>query len=643
MLGSLTVTHPTLDWKDPAGIPNGIADMAKHDELLAYIKGRLDQGKVIRDNRIQRFARIDRAVSTWQILDEEDRKRDEREQTTGTPQAIKSTIPLIHSHLEDLVSFYAGVYSPNAGNFFALPKPEESAALSALVEKMNADSKYCGYYNELTTSIRTLLKYNVGGFHCEWGKKAANNAETIPAGNRIHSLDMYNLMWDPAVKDPAKIRSDAEWAAMFSVKNRWWLVKEAKANGWWGIDAVAESDKDMYRQSNSGKKTASYYRYPPDDARIGIDEGTTATDQLDSYFQGLQNSVMPEIYGHEIGIVYIRLNPDDWNLLSVDEALAQDDSQLLAPEYQLWRFVIVDGTQICHASRVDMIVEEIPIYAARLHVDEMGDATKSVAELLKGFQSFISFLFNIHVLGARGNIWGFIGVNPQMFDTTRLKAGDVAGVLEMKGPAAAANIDPQLGIRRIQSNAAETAQTIPMIQGVMNLLQNMFPSQSLPAQIASIDRAVQNQVAAVLQGVNRRLHMLAHLLDNQSMSPLRMRMYYNTGQNADGELKAKLVGLTHDGVVNALGSGLKEMNREAATMAFKEILMALIQSPQTIVDNRIQLIGMIDYWADLMDIDIDMTQFQAPAPQQPPVSPDGQGAASGPGADQAAQPAQNLQ
>jgi hypothetical protein len=45
----------------------------------------------------------------------------------------------------------------------------------------------------------------------------------------------------------------------------------------------------------------------------------------------------------------------------------------------------------------------------------------------------------------------------------------------------------------------------------MGLVNQFFPTQSLPSQIASIDRAVDSQVAAVQQGANRRQQKAARL------------------------------------------------------------------------------------------------------------------------------------
>src|SRR3546814_7835985 len=68
------------------------------------------------------------------------------------------------------------------------------------------------------------------------------------------------------------------------------------------------------------------------------------------------------------------------------------------------------------------------------------------------------------------------------------------------------------------------------MQGVMDLTNQFFPTQSAPSQIAGIDRAISSQVAAVQQGVNRRQHKGARLLDDTMMRPMRAGMYFNIVQ-----------------------------------------------------------------------------------------------------------------
>jgi len=628
--GNTKIQHPDVifaegDSKGPMG---GLLVEETHDTLLNYLKDRLDDGASIRNVRIQRYARIDKAVATWQRLSAEDRIRAEKEATTGMPQAINTVIPLLHAHLEDLVAFYAGVFSPNSMDVFQITDPDMSEQVRTVVEKMNQDGKETKYYSHLTSSIRSLLKYNLGGFWLDWNTTEYGGELGTYTGNQIRSLDMYNFLWDTSVTDPRAISKDAEWAATVETMSRYKLVREARKNKWVNMDLVLESMPGM-AQDTAANKLSTYYRSPPNHAGMGVDDlQEGGGNSLDAYFQGLERGTGQKITGHEVVRMFIRLTPADFDLSAEPpEENRVQPAQSAIPEYELWRIVIVDGTYIVSATPAGRLTEDIPYYLGHLNVDDMGEATKSVAELMKSFQSFVSFLFNVYVAGARSSIWGFLGVNPKYYDMTKLREGDVAGILTMKNEMASASADPARGIARIQGNSAETRTAMGDVQAVMGFLQLMFPSQGLPSQIAGLDRAIESQVAAVMQGVNRRLHMLSFLVDSQVLHPVRMAAFHNIAQFADAETLAKLTGLKHSDVLSSLGSGLKQLNREAAAIAFQKILFAMIQTPDTVQQNKIDLLKMMNYWTNLMDVDADMKQFQIqedPAQQQQQLGPDGQ-------------------
>ena len=62
----------------------------------------------------------------------------------------------------------------------------------------------------------------------------------------------------------------------------------------------------------------------------------------------------------------------------------------------------------------------------------------------------------------------------------------------------------------------------------------------------------------------------------------------------------------------------------AAASAMQQIIFALIQAPQAA--QGLDLLGLIDYWTSMIDIDIDMKKFRLapPAAAGGAVGPDGQ-------------------
>jgi hypothetical protein len=172
---------------------------------------------------------------------------------------------------------------------------------------------------------------------------------------------------------------------------------------------------------------------------------------------------------------------------------------------------------------------------------------------------------------------------------------------------------------------------------MMALIDQFFPTQSLPSQIAGIDRAVDSQVAAVQQGANRRQQKGARLIDETMLRPMRCSMYYNivqyqkdnekvadfyTGKEVDIDL-SKLRDMNLSLII---GQGLKALDRQAMQGQLREIIFALIQAPTAA--QRIDLLGLLDYWTSMMDLEMNLKQFEVVPPGQP--TPDETGVPAGP-------------
>lgn len=614
-----------------------------HDALLEYLINRIKLANSTRSTRIARYARTDKLVSTWQKLSPEDTERELKEDNTGRQSAIAMNLPILSSYLEDFTAFFAEVFAPMRRDFYVTPESpngpndpgaENTLAIVELGRRMNRDTKSRGYYSQVCLMLRALAKYNVGGVAIRW-EAGTGIGELSQPGNRIEALDMYNYLWDVSVTDVAKIRTEAEWAARVSIKNQMWLERKALRGELQRVNRVLDREKSENYNRRNSQKQATFYRSAPTHVGLsqdGRDAQSSTRDATavnwESYGAGLEGDSLPEVHGFEIVEMYCWLNPWQFKLVPKGQRIdsstgASADAALdeRGQGYQLWRFIIVDATQVVFAERVTNSVSkeepEIPHYLAFLTHDDMREAQRSIIELLKPFQRFASFLMNIYVAGARKNIWGTTGVDPSMFDTSQLEHGEVAGILKSKTPGR----DVRQGLLKLDSTPAG-GEAMPMLAATLEIMRNLFPSQAMPSQIAGIDRAVKNQVAAVLQGVHRRLHMVARVLDSNCFSPMRLQCYRNlaTG-DADG-----LEGLTEESVANLLGSGLQSLNAEAAAEQLREVIFGIIQNQEAMVTFDIK--ALFTYWSQLLNLPTDLGSFV----KQP--------AAAAPGAQPAATPTQ---
>lgn len=606
----------------PAAFGKGRTAQENHDKLLEYLRERLASDASNREERIRRYATIDKLVSTWQQLSPEDSMRKDDQNKTGVPQAIAMNLPLIHTHLDDMVSFFAGVYAPAAGSFFSTPEPESQENGKALVDKLNSDAKRFKYYKNLTAGIRSLLKYNIGGYALHWLSAdgdidSASDEDLAKGGNEVKRIDVYNLSYDTAIDDPADLRKKGEWGALFFNWNRKTILERYFADDFTNLASVFGDDNQNLPGNGNA---ARFYRYPPNQAGIAFEDTKTEkgrrTVDWSAYNASLSTEKSTPIDGHEVVLMYCWINPQNFELVDSNNR-AYEDQRL-----QLWRFYILDDTAIVYAKPTvqtaaddaESLIQhggEIPFYLGHLNQDDMGIAQRSIAELLGPFQSFASFLLNSHVAGVRGSVYGVSVYDPTVVDMDKIPTGSTAARIPSKAPGR----DLRSAIQKLDGEI-DTGSTMSNLQIIMQLVKEFFPAQALPSQIAGMDRAVTSQVAAVLQGVNRRLHMMVRILDDDILSPMRFMQYSNIVEHK----AAVVTGITDEQAIKILGSGLAQLNREVAEQAMRQLLFAVIQNPETA--QELDVIALMNYWSGLLSMETNLNRFrrqQQPQQQQQPI------------------------
>lgn len=589
-----------------------------HDSLLDYLKQRLYIGRFQRDKELDRLVQIDRAVAGWMRLSEEDKARQRKQHADGIPLATEVNLPISFIHLDDMMTYFAQTFSPNRGMFYHTGKPEEMGDAAQIVTLMNNHAIYGGYFREVLLAVYSLLKYNWGGFTVNWCKedglviqKDQSGADTVISqlrwqGNRLEALDRYNFLPDPTVH-PTKLHSDGEFAGIAKMVSYYWLQSKAAQGTYFNCDDVLKDYK--------GTNECLYYRNPPVRANFDKDEsgGTDWKAILGSYdTTGLG-------VGIELVTIYIRLNPTEFGLIPGNAKSNEARNRL-----EIWRFTIANNKALIDATYMNNIHGCIPTYTSVFNDDIMSTSQKSVAEILQPLQNFASSLLNSHIQQVRKKLWGITVYDPSAVDLKDMPQGEVAARIPLKPTAYGRDVRTAIWE---QDNQSETNQTVKDLSAMMDIISQFFPTQSLPSQIASIDRAVDSQVAAVQQGANRRQQKAARALDDSLFRNIRTGMYYNIIQYQPDEtevmdyytgepIQIDLAKLRTTDLPFIIGQGLKAIDRQAAAKSLQQVIFALIQAPQAA--QGIDLLGLIDYWTSMIDIDIDMTQFAAKPP--PPVA-----------------------
>ena len=598
------------------GPKHPLRDKASHDRLLTYLEQRLMLGKEGRDRRVLRYGQIDRDVAAYLRLSDEDRKRKREHALTGSAKATEIALPLTLIHLDDMMTYFAQTFAPNRGMFYHTADAENSEQATQLVQIMNSHAVYGGYYQQLLRAIYAILKYNRGGVWNSWDIEYGPRLELDPSGetrlaqevvfrgNRIKAADMYNFFCDPAV-EMSDLHKDGEFAAQVEMVSHYWLKKRCLDGMYFNCEEVLDSEKDW--------GVSKYYCDPPVESRLDSDEMGEAQTSWISLMSGETGHMRNGVF--EIVRIYCRLNPNDFGLIG-----GTAEQKARRNQYEVWRFTILNGETIIETEHMNNMHGHIPCYFGVLNDDQMMEATKSVGENLNPLQNFASFLLNVHVSASRKNLYGTTYYDPSCVDMKKIPPGEVAARVPIKPQGFGKDIRTMV---QHDNNQLDTRQTLQDLQGLMAMIDQFYPTQSLPGQIASIDRAVDSQVAAVQQGANRRQHKGARLIDETLLRPMRFGMYYNIVQyQEDGEVLADyysgstiqvdLEQLKNVNLSLIIGQGLKALDRQQMQTQLREIIFAMIQAPA--VSERVDLLGLLDYWTTMMDLEMNLKQFELAPP-----------------------------
>lgn len=603
-----------------------------HETLLEYVRERMLLGKQHRDLELPRLVAIDQHVAGWIQHSGQDAEREKKEVKTGEPQAVKQHIPITFIHLDDMMTYFLETFAPNRGMFFSTGKKDELDSAKQIVTIFNNNAVYTGYYRQTARAVYNILKYNSGGFICNWNRdigpvmKTGSNSELVLdmqevwAGNRATALDNYNTFVDPSV-ELTDLYYKGEFAARAWIESRHSLTTKCAQGLYFNCE-------EAFANNEQGVAQATYYRSPPAEAKLNVGKSNSgATDWVSvlSMTDGYAH-----VTGFEIVEMYIKLNPYQLNLVPRSQVNKASRNRL-----EVWRVTLLNDKYIIDATYMNNMHGYLPFFFGVLNDDLMGKGAKSVAETIKPMASFASFLMNTHIAATRKNIWGLTVYDQSVVDLSSIPEGEVSARIAAKPMGQGRNIRDAI---YEHDKYLDTKQTMQDMEAVFGVINQFFPTQSLPGQVAGIDRAVDSQVAAVMQGSTRRNHKAGKLLDDSLFRPLRFCMYWNVAQYQSDNVEiadfygqaitVNLAELRQTNLPFIIGQGLKMLDRKYIAGELQNLIFAMIQSPQA--GARFDMPGLINYWADMIDMDIDLSQFALqmqidPATGQPVAGQEGEG------------------
>ena len=598
-----------------------------HEKLLQYCKERIEVARMLQSSLRGRFQEIDSEFYGYLELTQEDLQRRFKQIQGKSTSPTEMRAMFIAAQMWRMVTFLSSVFSPDSGVYEVVAPKAEQKLGNALTELMNMHATKGAYFIEQQKFFLDSLKYNLAALECDWyiengvkitdrGGKAKLEDATLFEGNKITSRDIYNTFWEPTI-DPTHVHKKAEYAGYVELTTHYQLKKQVQ-------DGEIFNTDELWTAPSSSSRQNAYYTQPPT-IRNDISATTGGVvDFVNILSMGLQHTNTTTTY--EQTTLYIRLIPSEFGLSPKGKANKR---------IEIWRIRIINGEYIIQCRKMVNAHNYIPMFFGRPIIDNLGNQSKSPVEVLSPFQMLASFMLNTHVKSVRKNLYDITIYDPQVVNLQRIQ-DDVAAKVPME-PGGYGK-DPRASIWKPETNV-DTKEQMDQITKLLELMEYIFPTRLLQ-NVGNIDRAIGEQIAALLAAAYRDSWKLARTLDEQALSPCRFVCVSNIKQfqtemtlDTDaGAVEISPSTLRQTNFEFKIGEGLKMIDRLTIMSAVGDILNRLLQSQAV---QGVDVLGLLTWYSGLAGNETDLTQFRLAAPQAPgtPGTPGGQqlpGAPAGP-------------
>ena len=579
----------------------------QHEQLVKYITRRLDFAAGQRAELVSRFAIIDRDMNCFLELNEDDKVREKQNQQGKGLKPTDQKLALAAAQVADTVTYLMEVFFPNGEAFEALGGPEEQDIGKSVVRLLNENATRRGYYLQHARAFENIIKYNYGGFKIGWQVDYGNSVSddgmghakvtygVVWSGNAVQSLDMYNTYWDPSVK-PFDLATKGEFVATVQPITAFSFQRLVDSGTVYNYDGLL----DTATQYTNRYVAPPITRRPP---AINVTNVSNAGGNSWINFLGAGMTTLPDVSIDYYELVeYIGwIIPEKFGLpLETDVTKAK---------MQVWRFILVNDKRICLAERLDNAHGMLPVTMAQPNSNDTGLQPQSIAEQLLPWQAFASYLLNVHQRAFRKALYGVTLYDGDVVDLDG-NDFDEAKRLRVTVPSGKSLANSVMHF----TEAPQTSGTLNEVQNIHALMQMIMPTD-IQRQVASLERATQYQAAAVVQGSNRKSHMLARVINDQALAPLRTMEVTNMLQYQDAmtlringqEIVIDPKQIRDIGVERIIGDGLKAIDRLSVIEGLRSILDRLLQVPEAWA--KMDLLAFMNYWTTLLGDRFNLQSF----------------------------------
>ena len=582
---------------------------SQHNDLVKYIKERLDYAKPIHDAFVTRLSAIDKEYAGYIRLDDDDKKRKNDTLQGFGPKPYDVNIQFAKAQIDEAVTFLMEVFYPQEGPYVPIASKEMQPVAKGLSVLMNQHAKKFHHFEELEKFCQNSLKYNLGLLGFEWTEIRGNKIKAAPGrasvepnqllfhGNSIFAYDIYNTMYDPCVSI-TKLHSDGEWFSIQEIVSNYRVKRLIEAGKLYNLNPEDFSQK----QNETVKaKNFPYYKQRPDIVGDAI--------QTSTYQSGWKSFLSADLISDENGkkrltefeIIRIWLPANEFGL-------SENKNQ-----FELWEIILESAQTIVFAKQLTAAHGLLPIFAGVPWNSDFKQDEQSFAEMLLPYQRFASYQLNIHQKAQRKALYGLTIFNEQLLGA--LKNSDmIAGAIPMSS-SMMQNLSVNDLVKQF-TDVPDTQNTLVDIDRMEQLMQKLLPTNKAQ-QVAGLERATMYQAAAMVQASDRRNLKIAKLLNSQALEPLRDALVYNIKENQDqiamidpqgNEVEVDMAKIRDLDFEFEISAALRGSDKLLIIEFMKELMFAILQSPRAGQD--IDIVAFMDYMTSVMGDYTDLRQFK---------------------------------
>lgn len=513
--------------------PKGNITLSKesHAKLVSHLGKCIDSFGQIYQIR-QRMKDIDKSYM---------RKGDKTQQQLRAAQANKDgdptkfqnvVVPIVKPQVEAVVSNLSSIFLSTKPMFPVSATPEYMDAAMQMETILLDQEEQGGWRAALQDVFRDGAKYNLMAVEVSWDNltlptvKNAPNSLASPdevewSGNNIKRWDLYNSFWDLRCS-PTKVHEDGEFAGVNQLFSRTKLLSFMHALG-----AVQNRKAALEsRPSFTGATTpdAGHMHIPAvnPDALVNQDDVVSKTN-WSVWFGTVANNAASNIQHADSYIVttwYARIVPSDFGL------------SVPSPNTPaVWRFYVVNGSQIIFAEQLRNAHDYIPVVFGKPDEGGLDYQDESIAQDMGPYQALATAYANGGVAAMRRSI-----ADRMLYDPSKIDKGDMDKPDAARIPVKAAHHGKPLAeaIYPIPFNDNISANAIGMVNQIDGFANKASGSNQVGQGQFVKGNKTDAQFAAVMNNSNSRNVNRAINIESKFLKPIKDILRLNILQFQSG-------------------------------------------------------------------------------------------------------------